>query len=135
MKFLKLNLEIDPQPLSTRQSRAVAAHTAKFSIDADKNKDKTDGDVAGFLTEQVYYLLSSVYKDKMGDKIPATAEDLSDMLTMDEVCTFLDEQIKACGDNDFLMQSIKMLLQGAKKISSEMDKIVNDSVAKALQNT
>lgn len=129
MQFKKLNLTCELQPLSTKQSRIISTASNNFS----SNVKKEDGDaaVAKFLTDQVYFLLTNVYKQQLPFELPS-AEDFEDYITLDEVCSFLNEQVKACGPNDFLMRTINVYLQGVEQISSRMDKVISDGVDKAL---
>src|SRR3990172_8241672 len=109
MKFSNLDIDVLDVPikqLSTRQSRNINANIQAFAKNmkrTDEGKlEAQDNDVARFLTEQVHYLLRNVYG--ASGVVPENIDDFEDKITLEEVCSFLKDQVDKCGTSDFLIQ-------------------------------
>lgn len=134
MKLVKLNLDIDFQPLTTKQSRAISAAINVFT--QTTNADAGDAAVAQFLTNQMYYLLTTVYKEQMAQQsitLPSK-DDFEDYVTVGEVYQFLTGQVDTCGANDFLMRTLNGYLQGIGKLTAQIDQMVDANVTKAVSS-
>lgn len=135
MKFSILDTEITAVPLSTRQSRHINTNIQNFAKTMRKTEEgkleAQDNDVARFLVEQTQYLLRNVYNKN--EIVPENIEEFEDKVTLEEVCTFLQEQIEKSGTSDFLIQPLNALLSGMMKVTASVPGIVAANAEKAIQ--
>lgn len=125
MLIKALDINVECVPLSTKQSRYLNSNLQKFTSTLQSTSgvaQTTDGDAAKFLTDQVEYLLTTVYHVQCW-------EDFEDKITISEVCTFVKEQIKANGPLDFLVQPLLALVMSMENLS----KRVIDTVERELE--
>ena len=136
MKFSHLDIDVPVKQLSTRQSRNLNANIQAFAKNmkrTDEGKlEAQDNDVARFLTEQVHYLLRNVYG--ANGVVPENIDDFEDKITLEEVCSFLKEQVDKCGVSDFLIQPLNALLQGMMKVTAAIPGIVDANSDRAVQS-
>lgn len=135
MKFSNLDIEVNIKQLSTRQSRYINGNIQTFAKGMKKNEEgkleAQDNDVARFLSEQVHYLLRNVYSKS--DIVPDNIDEFEDKITLNEVLTFLQEQIEKSGPSDFLIQPLNALLTGMMKVTASIPGIVAANSDKAIQ--
>jgi len=130
MKFEKLDVSVPFRQLPVAWSRRINQELRAFvgpATAASGDVAVRDDEAARFLTHLAYRVLRDVYG--LAERWNQPPEWFEEVVSVSEILEFWEHQIEANGPGDFLLQPLRLIVQGMRNVANVADNVMARAIS------